>query len=113
MGPATMRPSVLVVENHRDLCTEIVAALQREHYPCESARTGAAAMLKLREHNYEYILIDDDEATGAGPLLARLTAEADAQTKVIVMTDIDPQGDLPYLRKPFDNNALMARLRSR
>lgn len=104
-----MRPSVLVVENYHDLRTEIVAALQREHFLCESVRDGRTAMLKLREHDYAHILIDDDEATDAGPLLARLKAEPATREKIIVMSDF-PDAELPYLRKPFDHKALLARL---
>ena len=104
-----MRPSILVVENYYDLRTEIVAALQREHYPCESVRDGRTALLKLRENDYSYILIDDDEATDARSLLARLKAEPSTREKIIVMSDF-PDAELPYLRKPFDSKALLARL---
>lgn len=105
-----MRPSVLVVENHRDLSAQIVEALERAEYACESVRNGQAAILKLREHEYGYILIDDDEATDAGPLLARLEAEPATKKKLVVMSDFD-QDDVASLRKPFDSKALLARLK--
>src|SRR5579864_6446177 len=102
-----MRPSILVVENYRDLSAQILETLQREDYPCESVRNGKAAILKLREHDFEYILVDDDEATDAGSLLATLKT---TRQKIIIMSD--DSNDEVSLRKPFDSKALLACLKS-
>ena len=103
-----MSRSVLVVENHRDLRSAIVAALTRENFECDAVRSGDAALLRLRDHNYQYIFVDDDEATAAGALLHDLASHPNS-AKLVLMTEFDRQDDVPFLRKPFDSKQLLAR----
>jgi DNA-binding response OmpR family regulator len=100
--------SVLVVENHHDLRTAIVAALTREHFACDAVHTGDAALLRLKEHHYEYIFVDD-EAVGAAALINDLAARPDSP-KLVLLTEADRSDDVPCLRKPFDSKQLLARL---
>ena len=104
-----MSRSVLVVENHHDLRSAIVAALKRGNFECDAVRSGDAALLRLRDHDYQYIFVDDDEATGAAALLNDLAAHPNAP-KLVVLTEFDRQDDLPFLRKPFDSKQLLARV---
>ena len=112
-----MRPSILVVENHPDLRAEILATLQREHYECEGVGTGDAALLKIREHNYQYILVDVDAPTAAENVFDSLTAQTETRDKIVLLTNNEAD-DMPeaaakcaQLRKPFDTKQLLARLR--
>jgi DNA-binding response OmpR family regulator len=103
-----MDPKILVVENHHDLRSAIVAAFAREHVPCDAVVTGSDALLKLRDHHYAYVLVDDDEETGAGALIDKLTADPKSP-KLILLTEFE-RDDMPFLRKPFDSKQLLARV---
>jgi DNA-binding response OmpR family regulator len=113
-----MKTTILVVENHPDLRTEIVAALNREDFECEGVSTGAAAMLKLREHGYQYILLDVDGPTAGSTLFNTLAAEPAGLDSLILITDSDATEDVPAsaagcarLCKPFDTKQLLARIK--
>ena len=105
-----MRRTALVVENHHDLRSAIVAALAREHIECDAVLNGEAARLRLREHRYEYIFVDDDDATAATALLNDLASLPDAP-KLVVLTEFDRADNLPFLQKPFDSKQLLARVK--
>lgn len=109
-----MKTSILVVENHPDLRAEIVATLNREEYECDGVGNGAAAMLKLREHEYSYILLDVDGLTAGTELLDSIATRAN----VILITDAENPDDIPAtasvcptLAKPFDTKQLLARIK--
>lgn len=98
--------SVLVVEPYADFRSEIVALLTREHYRCDGAASAHDAMLKIRDHDYAYILLDIDQA-GAPDLLA-----SHPIGEVILISENTREGDGRYavLRKPFARDELLASL---
>ena len=98
-----MRQSVLVVENHHDLRSAIVAALTRENFDCDAVLSGDAAMLRLKDHHYAYMFVDEDEATAAEALLQRAARNPDKLPKLIVLTEYDHQDEGRFLKKPFDS----------
>lgn len=91
---------VLLVESDADLRSVISAALTRAEFDCDAVATPAAALLKLREHDYAYLLVDDDSAELRAALLQQ-------EGKVIFITDDEAP---ETLRKPFDNEQLLSRL---
>ena len=103
-----MNASILVVENHADLRFAMVSTLRREKFLCDAVANGAAALLKLREHDYRYIFIDNDDATAASKLLE--TLGDDPSQNVILMTDLEGDYDSSLLRKPFDTKEMLAHL---
>ncbi|MEA2237134.1 MAG: hypothetical protein QOC81_1858 [Thermoanaerobaculia bacterium] len=112
-----MSSSVLVVENYTDLCSAIVDTLARGEYACESAATAEDAIVKLREHHYEAILLAPRMPIGSDPVMRFLTeSQPDEIHKVILMTDppiggeADPE-ECRMLVKPFNNEQLFAQLR--
>ena len=105
-----MRQSVLVVENHHDLRSALVAALTRENFECDAVLSGEAALLRLKDHNYTYIVVDEDADTAAAALLERVAKHPESSPKVIVLTEIDHQDDARFLLKPFDSKELLARV---
>ena len=112
-----MPSSVLVVENYPDLCSAIVETLARGEYACESAATAEDAIIKLREHHYEAILLAPCMPIRSDPVMRFLTeSQPDEIHKVILMTDppvgeeSDPE-ECRVLVKPFNNEQLFAQLR--
>ena len=105
-----MRQSVLVVENHHDLRSAIVSALERENFDCDAVLSGDAALLRLKDHDYAYVFVDEDEATAAQVLLQRLADQPGKLPKLIVLTEYDHQDDERFLKKPFDSKQLLARV---
>jgi DNA-binding response OmpR family regulator len=106
-----MVPTVLVVESYPDLRAGIVDVLQRSHFDCDAVATTGAATLKLREHDYAYIVIDVDSPEGTDEFVSSFGADAN----VILISDADPRdartNDFAMLRKPFSRDELMAQFR--
>jgi DNA-binding response OmpR family regulator len=115
-----MRSQILVVENHPDLRAEIVAVLEREHCECEGVSTGEAALLKLREHDYGYIVLDIDAPTAGAAVFDSLAARRGGLEKLILLTESEDPEDMTgaaarcmQLFKPFDAKQLLACLPKR
>ncbi|HYK03936.1 MAG TPA: hypothetical protein VE974_19435 [Thermoanaerobaculia bacterium] len=106
-----MVPTVLVVESYPDLRAGIVDALQRNHFDCDAVATPNAATLKLREHDYAYVVIDVDSPEGTDEFVSSF----DAGANVILISDADPRdartNTFAMLRKPFSRDELMAQFR--
>ncbi|MEA2464766.1 MAG: hypothetical protein QOJ98_2513 [Acidobacteriota bacterium] len=106
-----MVPTVLVVESYPDLRAGIVDALRRNHIDCDAVATPNAATLKLREHDYAYVLIDVDCTEGTDEFVSSF----DPGANVILISDADPRdaatNRFAMLRKPFSRDELMAQFR--
>jgi DNA-binding response OmpR family regulator len=103
-----MSPMVLVVESYPDLRAGIVAALRRCEYECDAVATPEAAVLKLREHDYAYYVIDLDSPDSTEELVASFESDA----KVILISEDDEPNRFPTLRKPFSRDELLAQVRA-
>ncbi len=108
-----MVSQVLVVESYADLRAGIVAALQRDSYECDAVATPAAAMLKLREHDYAYVVVDIDSPESSDAFVASLGPNANV---ILISEDEDAsdknQTHFTTLRKPFSRDELRARMRA-
>ena len=107
-----MRPNILVVENHNDLRSEIVECLRRQHFECVGVSSGDEAMLKLRDGDYKYIVLDVDVST-AGRSVYESCAANGTLSKLVLLTDPDDGEmsiDCATLRKPFDSVDLLDRV---
>jgi DNA-binding response OmpR family regulator len=106
-----MVPTVLVVESYPDLRAGIVDVLQRNHIDCDAVATPNAATLKLREHDYAYVLVDVDSPEATEEFVSSL----DTGANVILISDADPRdartNQFAMLRKPFSRDELMAQFR--
>jgi DNA-binding response OmpR family regulator len=107
-----MVPQVLVVESYADLRAGIVSALQRYSFACDAVATPGAAVLKLREHDYAYVVVDVDSPESTEELISSFAPDA----HVILISEEDPRDErtntFAMLRKPFSRDELMARVRS-
>jgi DNA-binding response OmpR family regulator len=97
-----------------------VATLARGEYDCESVNTAEAAILKLREHHYETILLAPRLPIRTDPVMHFLHEHQPEQVhNVVLMTspevDDDPADepdDCRVLAKPFNNEQLFATLKA-
>jgi len=108
-----MVSSVLVVESHADLRSVIMEVLTRADYRCDAAASANDALLKLRQGDYAYIVVDVDSSSSMTPLCAAIAAEPELMAKLVLIGDENaPEGmsDQPLLHKPFDANELLSRL---
>jgi DNA-binding response OmpR family regulator len=111
-----MTPSVLVVEDYADLCSAIVGTLSRRKYECESAQTPEDAIVKLRAHRYETILLAPRLPITADPVMHFLHEhQPDQVSNVVLMTAPDDDPTDPdacrVLSKPFNPDELFATLK--
>ena len=100
-----MSPTVLVVESYPDLRAGIVDVLQRSHFDCDAVATTGAATLKLREHDYAYVVVDVDPSTEA------FVRSLDPGAHVILLSDDAREArtnDFAVLQKPFSRDELLA-----
>lgn len=108
-----MVSSVLVVESHADLRSVIVDVLTRAEYRCDAVASASDALLKLRQSEYAYIVLDVDSPSSMTSLCAAIAAEPALMAKLVLIGDEDTPAevaDQPVLHKPFDANALLSRL---
>ena len=111
---ATEMLPVLVLEPDLDLRSVIVSALHRAHVSCDTAATPAGALLKIREGDYSYVVIDVDSEADMKPLVDACKRDPALLAKVVVISGggetpavMDKQ---PVLLKPFDTKQLLAPL---
>jgi DNA-binding response OmpR family regulator len=111
-----MSPSVLVIENYADLRSSIVEALERRKFSCDSVSSSEDAVVKLRDHDYETILIAPRVPIMDDPVIHYLAEHRPGEMRnVIVMSDpATPTGDCgALLEKPFTNDQLVRCIRER
>jgi len=112
---------LLLVEDDDLLGTGLRTVLRRAGYATDWVRTGNDASLALRTHAYEAVLLDLGLPDGDGLAILESLRAGGSQASVIVISARDQlqvriraldQGADDYLIKPFDNDELLARLRS-
>ena len=109
-----MKPTVLVIEDYKDLRLAIADALERNHYECDAVESSEDAIVKLRDHDYTAILISPRLPIADDPVVHYLAEHRPGDVaKVIVMSDpATPTGDCRgLLEKPFTNQQLIAMIK--
>jgi signal transduction histidine kinase/DNA-binding response OmpR family regulator len=112
-------PNILVVEDNATDEALIVKALTTAGYSVQTATTGAQALVKLREADFDAITLDLLLPDMSGvDLLARMRSESrTADVPVVVLTVVAEKGAVAGFRvtdvlaKPLDVEALLAALR--
>lgn len=107
-----MSRPVLVVEDYADLRSAIVDALERHDYTCASVASAEEAVVWLRDHDCDTILLSARLPITEDPVFRYLASEhPDQMAKVIVMADPSTScAPCELLEKPFTNDQLFARL---
>jgi len=112
---------ILIIEDEKELASNISSYLSDENYLCEFAETFQQAMDKISGYNYDCILLDLMLPGGDGlKILEELKAE-NKQDGVIIISAKDSLTDKiaglqigadDYLAKPFHLSELAARIYS-
>lgn len=108
-----MVQQILVVEDYADLGSAITAAVPGK-YACTCVRTSDDAIVMLRDHRYEVILLAPMLPIQDDPVMHFLHESQPGEIrKVILMTppDADLAGEeCRVLHKPFNRDELVAEL---
>ena len=107
--------SVLVVEGYADLRAAIVDTLERSDVACVTATSPEDAILKLKEHHYEAILLAPRLPIKSDPVMRFLhDAQPGEISKVILLADVEDEDagaeECRVLTKPFNHDELIAKL---
>lgn len=111
---------ILVIDDDKELCALIGRSVQRESMEADSCYSGEDGLLKLRENEYQLVILDVmlPGLDGFGTLerireesnlpILMLTSKNDSASKVCGLRT----GADDYLTKPFEMDELMARILS-
>lgn len=114
-GEVSIQQRVLVVEDDAEVAHAISTAFEEHGYLVEWANSGGDAQSRLREHNYDFAVIDHDLPDINGEELLKLLVNTNGQKRshtvgIMMTSDSDPSlalrwlqnGAWGYLRKPID-----------
>lgn len=109
---------ILVVEDDSDINNMLNELLKQNNYEVTSAYSGTEALLCFKNDNYDIVLLDlmlpgksgdavlaEIREISSVPVLM-LTAVTDKESMVMLLR----AGADDYIRKPFDNDELLARI---
>lgn len=113
--------NVLIVEDEKSLCMEIVSFLKNEGYVCDVSNTGKEASEKIFVNPYDFLLLDLTLPDYNGLDLLKEAKEANQEAAVIILTargstddkikGLDLGAD-DYLAKPFSLLELFSRMQA-
>lgn len=112
------RPTVLVVEDEPDIRDLLVLLLEQAGFACVGSGTAEEGLGQLREQQFDLVLADYSLPTrSAAWMLTQATQEGLLSTTpvLIVTAHPDPRGvdDFEIIRKPFDLDRLVDRVKQR
>lgn len=111
---------VLVMEDDARLCAALARCLRHEGYAVDEVHDLASARAQVADVEYDCVLLDRRVPGGDGLELAAELYEGDAETPVLIMSDLgDPSarvaglrsGADDYIAKPVDLDELCLRVR--
>jgi two-component system OmpR family response regulator len=116
----TEPPRVLVVDDEPFITDVLSSALAFEGFATEEAATGAEALTKARQDDFDCIVLDVMLPDGDGFDVCRTLRDEDISTPVLFLTARDAGADKlaglalgdDYVTKPFHIDELVARIRA-
>ena len=113
------RMKLLIVEDEKALRESMVQYLEYQGYLCETADNFPAAMEKVRQFNYDCILVDIGLPNGSGLDIVKALKDMESKAGIIIisaknsledkLTGLESGSD-DYLTKPFHLSELNARI---
>ena len=118
----TNKKTILLVDDDDDLREALAEQLvMTEDFEVFEAENGAAAMSRVKEQNYELIILDVGLPDTDGRELCRLMRKQGVKAPIIMLTGHDTDADTilgldaganDYVTKPFKFPVLLARIRA-
>jgi DNA-binding NtrC family response regulator len=114
------RPSILVVDDERDICRALEFLLSREGYIVDTALSGEEGLNKIKKKDFDLLLTDLKMEGMDGIQLLERTKEVSPSTVVVIMTayasvenavEAMKKGAADYIVKPFVNEDVKLRLK--
>lgn len=111
--------NILIVEDHRELASEIIDYLSKNGYVCKWASTCADALEEVSVNTFDAMLLDLGLPDGSGFEVLQSVRKTQSNMAVIIITargELDDRinglqlGADDYLTKPFALAELVARL---
>jgi two-component system KDP operon response regulator KdpE len=111
---------ILVVDDEPQIRRVLRAALTAQGYEVSDARTGEDALMAIREHRFDLLLLDMN-MPGMGGLETCRSIRATSEVAIIMLTVHDAEEDKvaaldagadDYVTKPFSMPELLARIRA-
>ncbi|GEP97732.1 response regulator transcription factor [Chitinophaga cymbidii] len=112
---------ILIIEDEKELATNIAAYLKAENYRCEFAETFRSAIEKVSVYEYDCILLDLMLPDGDGLKILEALKKENKQDGIIIISTKQAiedkiaglkSGADDYLTKPFHLSELSARIYS-
>lgn len=119
-GVSTHAKSILVVEDHNDCATTLLALLARDGHRVSVARNYVDALQVARDSQFDICLLDILLPDGSGLDLARQFRVTRPHTKLIAVTALGREQDVraildagfdAHVLKPYGIDQLRAHLR--
>lgn len=113
---------ILVVDDDPELRHFLTQEMMLQGYTCDTAAGGAQALAKIREGEWDLVLLDWSLPDFSGLEVCRQTRATQPNTPILMLTAHDDirervealdAGADDYLTKPFSIEELMARTRAR
>jgi DNA-binding NtrC family response regulator len=114
------KPSILVVDDERDICRALEFLLSREGYIVDTALSGEDALTKIKKKDFDLLLTDLKMEGMDGIQLLEKTKEVSPSTVVVIMTayasvenavEAMKKGAADYIVKPFVNEDVKLRIK--
>lgn len=111
--------NILIVEDHRELASEIIDYLSKNGYVCKWAQTCADALEEFSVNTFDALLLDLGLPDGSGFEVLQSVRKTQSNMAIIIITargELDDRingldlGADDYLTKPFALTELVARL---
>ena len=117
---ASSSPSVLVVDDHPDICQALKDLLEYDGYVVQAVSTAREALARVKQQHFHAVILDVGLPDQDGLTLLPLLKAADPLVPVLILSAhvTNEQkakalrlGAFAWLDKPFDRNDLKALLR--
>lgn len=117
-----MNPNVVVVEDDKDLRDILQKTLSDQGYLVRVAVDGSQALQLIQKVEPDLILLDLGLPTVNGDSVCREVKKSFPEIPIIILTGRDTTADVviglnlgadDYIKKPFDTDELLARIRAR